>query len=84
MEICHLQYTSFNVNDAFCYYIIVLYFFSKEQKYQNTHIDLFHSCVGNKVNEQIANRLGSETKIAVFGPLFKVDLKNNPHMKKMH
>ena len=73
IEICHLQNTIFNVNYAFCYYIIVLNFFSKAQTYGNLHIDLFQSCVRNKVTERITNRLLSETKIPVFGPLFQVD-----------
>ena len=40
--------------------------------------DLFQSSVGKKLIERIANRLWPNTKIAVFGPPLKFDLRNDP------
>ena len=42
---------------------------------------MFQSCVGKKIIERITNRLWSYTKIALFGPLFQINLWNDLFME---
>ena len=47
------------------------------------HTGLVLVLCAKKVTERIMNKLWSDTKLSVFGPLFQVDLQNDPIMDEI-